>query len=110
MLEVTREVRFAERRAPYRPERLGSYDTGSNVLPINWKNSIDNYLEGYHVPVGHPGLLRLLDYKNYLVETTDSNVSIARSPMRDKASHDRRERLYQRLMRPMPGLRSCPTI
>jgi choline monooxygenase len=97
---------FAEWLAPYRPERLVSYQTGSSVLPINWKNSIDNFLEGYHVPVGHPGLLRLLDYKNYLVETTDANVSIARSPMRDKASHDRRERLYQRLMRPMPGLRS----
>ena len=26
----------------------------------------DNYLEGYHIPVGHPGLLRLLDYKRYL--------------------------------------------
>ena len=54
------------------------------MLPINWKNSIDNYLEGYHIPVGHPGLLRLLDYKRYLVETTDARVSIARSPMRDK--------------------------
>ena len=97
---------FAEWLAPYRPERLVSYQTGSSVLPINWKNSIDNFLEGYHVPVGHPGLLRLLDYKNYLVETSDANVSIARSPMRDKASHDRRERLYQRLMRPMPGLRA----
>ena len=32
-------------------------------------------------------------------------VSIARSPMRDKASHNLQERLYQRLMRPMPGLR-----
>jgi phenylpropionate dioxygenase-like ring-hydroxylating dioxygenase large terminal subunit len=97
---------FSEWLAPYRPERLVSYDTGSSVLPINWKNSIDNFLEGYHVPVGHPGLLRMLDYKNYLVETTGSNVSIARSPMRDKASNDRRERLYQRLMRPMPGLRA----
>ena len=60
--------------------------TSSAVLPINWKNSIDNYLEGYHIPVGHPGLLRLLDYKRYLVETSDARVSIARSPMRDKAS------------------------
>jgi phenylpropionate dioxygenase-like ring-hydroxylating dioxygenase large terminal subunit len=96
---------FAEWLAPYRPERLVRYDSGAVVLPINWKNSIDNYLEGYHIPVGHPGLLRLVDYKQYLVETTDSNVSIARSPMRDKASKNRQERLYQRLVRPMPGLR-----
>src|SRR5581483_9632568 len=80
-------------------------DTGSAVLPVNWKNSIDNYLEGYHIPVGHPGLLRLLDYKQYIVETTDAKVSIARSPMREKASKIWQERLYQRLVRPMPGLR-----
>jgi len=97
---------FSEWLAPYRPERLVRYQSGSSVLPINWKNSIDNFLEGYHVPVGHPGLLRLLDYKSYLVETSDANVSIARSPMRDKPSRDRRERLYQRLVRPMPGLRA----
>ncbi len=96
---------FAEWLAPYRPDRLVRYDTGTAVLPINWKNSIDNYLEGYHIPVGHPGLLRLVDYKQYLVETTDAHVSIARSPMRDKASKNRQERLYQRLVRPMPGLR-----
>jgi phenylpropionate dioxygenase-like ring-hydroxylating dioxygenase large terminal subunit len=96
---------FAEWLAPYRTERLVGYDSGGSVLPINWKNSIDNYLEGYHIPVGHPGLLRLLDYKQYRVETTDAHVSIARSRMRDKPSKALRERLYQRWMRPMPGLR-----
>jgi phenylpropionate dioxygenase-like ring-hydroxylating dioxygenase large terminal subunit len=96
---------FEQWVAPYRPERLVRDNTHTAVLPINWKNSIDNYLEGYHIPVGHPGLLRLLDYKRYLVETSDAAVSIARSPMRDKASNNWQERLYQRLMRPMPGLR-----
>ena len=95
---------FVEWLAPYRPERLVNYMTGSSVLPINWKNSIDNYLEGYHIPVGHAGLLRLLDYKSYQVETSDSLVSIARSRMRDKASKNFQERMYQRLMHPMPGL------
>jgi phenylpropionate dioxygenase-like ring-hydroxylating dioxygenase large terminal subunit len=97
---------LAEWLAPYRPERLLCNDAGSTILPINWKNSIDNYLEGYHIPVGHPGLLRLLDYKRYLVETTPAAVSIARGPMREKASKDWQERLYQRMVRPMPGLRS----
>jgi choline monooxygenase len=91
--------------APYRAERLVRGAEHITVLPVNWKNSIDNYLEGYHIPVGHPGLLRLLDYKRYLVETSDARVSIARSPMRDKISQNMQERLYQRLMRPMPGLR-----
>jgi Rieske 2Fe-2S family protein len=96
---------FAEWLAPYRTERLVGYMAHETVLPINWKNSIDNYLEGYHIPVGHPGLLRLLDYKSYQVEATDSLVSIARSRMRDKASKNFQERMYQRFMRPMPGLR-----
>ena len=34
---------------------------------VNWKVYIDNYLEGYHVPVAHPGLYRELDYANYRV-------------------------------------------
>jgi Rieske 2Fe-2S family protein len=46
----------------------------------------------------------MLDYRSYQVQTTGSRVSIARSRMREKASRNRRERLYQRLMRPMPGL------
>ena len=36
--------------------------------PANWKIVVDNYLEGYHVPIAHPGLMRLLDYKHYGVE------------------------------------------
>ncbi|MGN6379638.1 MAG: SRPBCC family protein [Gaiellales bacterium] len=96
---------FAEWIAPYRPERLAGYLSHQAELPVNWKNSIDNYLEGYHIPVGHPGLLRLLDYKSYQVETSESMVSIARSRMRDKASKNFQERMYQRFMRPMPGLR-----
>ena len=95
---------LAEWLSPYRTERLVRYQSHTSVLPVNWKNSIDNYLEGYHIPVGHPGLLRMLDYKSYQVETTDARVSVARSRLRDKPSRNRRERLYQRLMRPMPGL------
>src|SRR5438270_303559 len=39
------------------------------VIDCNWKVYIDNYLEGYHVPIAHPGLYRELDYENYKVET-----------------------------------------
>ena len=34
----------------------------------NWKVYIDNYLEGYHIPLVHPALLRELDYPAYRVE------------------------------------------
>lgn len=39
------------------------------IVECNWKVYIDNYLEGYHIPVAHPGLLRELDYSQYRVET-----------------------------------------
>jgi choline monooxygenase len=38
-------------------------------LACNWKVYVDNYLEGYHVPLVHPGLHRELDYDGYRVET-----------------------------------------
>ena len=46
-----------------RLEPIGVDRTASQ--PANWKIVVDNYLEGYHVPIAHPGLMRLLDYKRY---------------------------------------------
>jgi Rieske 2Fe-2S family protein len=68
----------------------------------NWKVIADNYLEGYHIPVGHPGLLRLLDYKRYIA-TVGKNHAWIDGPFRDKPSRNYQERLYQKLLRPMPG-------
>jgi choline monooxygenase len=39
------------------------------TVECNWKVYIDNYLEGYHLPAAHPGLMRELDYSQYRVET-----------------------------------------
>jgi choline monooxygenase len=39
------------------------------VVGCNWKVYIDNYLEGYHIPIAHPGLFKELDYDQYRVET-----------------------------------------
>jgi choline monooxygenase len=82
-------------------ECFASGDSGSQ--PANWKIVVDNYLEGYHVPIAHPGLMRLLDYQRYEVELHEHWVRFD-SPLRDKPSANRTERLYQRLVRPMPGL------
>ncbi|MGW8970696.1 aromatic ring-hydroxylating oxygenase subunit alpha [Streptomyces platensis] len=76
---------------------------GAEVQHANWKVAVDNYLEGYHVPVAHPGLMRLLDYQGYTNEIDKSYVLFA-SPLRDKPSSNWAERLYQRLASPMPGL------
>jgi Rieske 2Fe-2S family protein len=73
-----------------------------NAYDHNWKVIADNYLEGYHIPVGHPGLLRLLDYKRYIA-TIGKNHAWIDGPFRDKPSRNYQERLYQKLLRPMPG-------
>ncbi len=39
------------------------------LIQCNWKVYIDNYLEGYHLPVAHPSLFRELDYNAYRVDT-----------------------------------------
>ncbi len=48
-------------------------------IACNWKVYVDNYLEGYHIPIVHPGLFRELDYPNYRTETR-RNYSIQFAP------------------------------
>ena len=39
------------------------------VIDCNWKVYVDNYLEGYHIPIAHPGLMREIDYAQYRIDT-----------------------------------------
>lgn len=39
------------------------------LINCNWKVFADNYLEGYHIPIAHPGLFKELDYDQYRVDT-----------------------------------------
>jgi choline monooxygenase len=56
-------------------------------INCNWKVYVDNYLEGYHIPVVHPSLNRELDYSQYRTETKRF-YSIQHSPIRrDRAKH-----------------------
>jgi choline monooxygenase len=47
----------------------------------NWKVYVDNYLEGYHIPIVHPSLFREIDYPNYRTEIRD-NYSIQHAPLK----------------------------
>ena len=40
-------------------------------MTCNWKAYVDNYLEGYHLPHVHPGLNKLLDYREYTTHTAE---------------------------------------
>ena len=71
--------------------------------PANWKVVVENYIEGYHIPIAHPGLMRLLDYKRYAAAVHDNHVWFD-APLRAKTSSNRLERLYAQLVEPMPGL------
>ena len=51
------------------------------VVECNWKVYVDNYLEGYHIPVVHPSLNRELEYANYRTETR-TLYSVQHSPIR----------------------------
>lgn len=63
-------------------------------IACDWKNYIDNYLEGYHVPHIHPELNRVLDYRDYVVETGRWH-SLQHSPLAsDAALYGDGEALY----------------
>ena len=47
----------------------------------NWKVYVDNYLEGYHIPIVHPSLFREIDYQKYRTETR-VNYSIQHAPLK----------------------------
>jgi choline monooxygenase len=59
------------------------------LIACNWKVYVDNYLEGYHIPIVHPGLLRELDYDAYRTDTFE-NCSLQIAPIRAGAGPDRR--------------------
>ena len=80
-----------QRLARYRIETLEPFSLGTGTQPANWKVVADNYLEGYHIPIAHPGLMRMLDYKHYDVEVHE-HYAWFDAPLRGKPSSNRLER------------------
>ncbi len=66
-------------------------------IACNWKVYVDNYLEGYHIPIAHPGLFRELDYDQYKV-VAHGNYSSQIAPVRTARPHEvlGRDRRYLR--------------
>src|SRR5277367_2805082 len=63
------------------------------VIDCNWKVYVDNYLEGYHIPIAHPGLMKELDYANYRTDTY-RYYSQQFAPIRAMKPDDAGERFY----------------
>ena len=63
-------------------------------IACNWKVYVDNYLEGYHIPIAHPALFRELDYDAYRVETqrwySKQHAPVRELKADEQAGRDRR--------------------
>lgn len=95
----------AEMMAPYDAELslyrleemqpIGGY-TGREA-PVDWKNAVDNNIEGYHIPPAHPGLQRLFG-RNYRFETKPHGIARAGGRLAAAPSSNWSERHYQTLL------------
>jgi choline monooxygenase len=63
------------------------------LIDCNWKVYVDNYLEGYHIPIAHPGLMREIDYAHYRTDTY-RYYSQQFAPIRAMKASDAQERFY----------------
>jgi phenylpropionate dioxygenase-like ring-hydroxylating dioxygenase large terminal subunit len=63
----------------------------------DWKVVMDNYLESYHVPIGHPGLSRMFT-PDYDDQWGSTNVARGTSWLRPQPSSRWSERIYQTLV------------
>jgi choline monooxygenase len=63
------------------------------LIDCNWKVYVDNYLEGYHIPIAHPGLMREIDYAQYRTDTY-RYYSQQFAPIRAMQASDAQERFY----------------
>jgi phenylpropionate dioxygenase-like ring-hydroxylating dioxygenase large terminal subunit len=89
---------LAKELAPYRIEEMVPAEgvSISEEWACNWKVALDNFLDNYHVPFGHPGLHRLMD--NELSCTINRHgISFSKSVIRERESSAWSERMYQRL-------------
>ncbi len=82
---------------PYRFEDLRAIGRVTlRPRTLNWKTIADNYSDGLHIPVGHPGLTRLFG-RNYRIEAS-AHVDRMEGDLVEKPSANPSERAYQRLL------------
>jgi phenylpropionate dioxygenase-like ring-hydroxylating dioxygenase large terminal subunit len=70
---------------------------------VNWKNVADNYSDGLHIAVAHPGLTRLFG-GNYAIEAGE-HVDRMSGDLVERPSRNLSERAYQQLLPQEAGRR-----
>ena len=84
--------------APYRFEDMRAIGRiTTRARPANWKNVSDNYSDGLHIPVAHPGLKRLFGAKNYGVHAGEW-VDRLGGPLVEAPDESASERAYRQLL------------
>ena len=68
LTEVMGAIPTEVANAGYDVDRMRPVERREYLIECNWKVYVDNYLEGYHLPIAHPQLFRELDYDAYRVE------------------------------------------
>jgi len=88
---------------PYRFEELVPMGRVSlRPRRVNWKNVADNFSDGLHINVAHPGLTRLFG-KGYGIEARPW-IDKMWGTLRDTPSSNWSERAYQQFLPPVPQL------
>ena len=88
---------FAAEVASYRFEELRAIGRVTlRTRLLNWKTIADNYSDGLHIPVGHPGLTRLFG-RSYAIQAHE-HVDRMEGELRDDVSDNVSERAYQHFL------------
>lgn len=83
--------------APYRFEALEALGRVTlRPRDVNWKNVADNYSDGLHIVVAHPGLTRLFG-RGYAIEAS-AHVDRMAGDLLERPSTNMSERAYQQLL------------
>jgi choline monooxygenase len=82
-----------EQASGFRFDGLEFAERREYVIACNWKVYVDNYLEGYHIPIAHPGLMKEIDYAHYRTDTY-RYYSQQFAPIRAMEPEDTSDRLY----------------
>ena len=89
---------ITEELAPYRLEELvQTQPLYHEEWQVDWKIAMDNYLESYHVPIGHPGLNRMFT-PDYDDQRNFEGVARGISWLRERPSSRWSERMYQQMI------------
>jgi choline monooxygenase len=85
--------KIPEQARGFKFQGLQSVERRDYIIDCNWKVYVDNYLEGYHIPIAHPGLMREIDYSQYHTDTY-RYYSQQFAPIRAMKPEDGVERFY----------------